>query len=77
MWGWQAWAFFFVVIGSNSILIYMAEAFVDFGHTTHKVFDGALRHTGAYQPLLFACAVVLVEWLLLLLLYRKRIFLKV
>ncbi len=77
VWGRKAWAFPFVVIGSNSILIYMAGAFVDFDYTTHKIFDGALRNTGAYQPLLFACAVVLVQWLLLWMLYRKRIFLKV
>lgn len=75
--GWRAWAFPLVVIGSNSILIYMAGAFVDFEYTTHKLFDGALRHTGDYQPLLFACGVVLVQWLLLYVLYRKRIFLKV
>jgi len=75
--GRKAWAFPLVVIGSNSILIYMAGAFVDFDYTAHRLFDGALRHTGDYQPLLFACGVVLVQWLLLYVLYRKRIFLKV
>jgi predicted acyltransferase len=77
VWRLRAWAFPFVVIGSNSILIYMAGAFVDFEYTTHKLFDGALRRTGAYEPVLFACAVVLVEWLMLWFLYRRRIFLKV
>jgi predicted acyltransferase len=73
----RQWAFFFIVIGSNSILIYMAQAFVDFKFTTNFFFGGALKHTGAYQPLLGAIAFVFVEWLLLYLLYRKRIFLKV
>ncbi len=77
VWRWQQWAFFFVVIGSNSILIYMARNVVDFEHTTHFFFDGVLQGTGAYRPLLWAIAVVLVEWLLLLLLYKKRIFLRV
>ena len=77
VWRLRAWALFFVVIGSNSILIYMAGNFVDFDHTAHFFFDGAIRNTGAYQPLLWAIAVVCVKWLLLLLLYKKRIFLRV
>jgi predicted acyltransferase len=77
VWRWRAWALFFVVIGSNSVLIYMARRLVAFGYTAHFFFDGALRATGPLQPLLWALAVVLVEWLLLLLLYRKRIFLRV
>jgi len=77
VWRLRAWTLFFVVIGSNSILIYMAQQFVDFQHTTHFFFDGALKNAGAYQPLLWAIAVVFVEWLLLLLFYKKRIFLRV
>jgi predicted acyltransferase len=77
VWRWRAWALFFVVIGGNSILIYMARRFVAFGYTTHFVFDGVLRTAGPMQPLLWALAVVLVEWLLLLFLHRKRIFLRV
>ena len=30
MWKIRKWTFFFVVIGSNSILIYMAQQFIDF-----------------------------------------------
>jgi hypothetical protein len=67
----------FVVIGSNSVLIYMAQRFVDFQFTTSFFFKGALQRTGRYEPLLFAIAVVIVEWLLLLLFYKKRIFLRV
>jgi predicted acyltransferase len=76
VWRFRNWAMFFVVIGSNSILIYMARRCVDFEHTTHFFFDGLIGSTGPYQPLLFAVAVVFVEWLMLLVLYRKRIFLK-
>jgi predicted acyltransferase len=77
VWRLRAWAFFFVVIGSNSILIYMANAMIDFEHTTNFLFKGALRYTGEYRALLFAIAMVLVEWLFLYILYRKRIFLRV
>jgi predicted acyltransferase len=77
VWQFRAWTLFFVVIGSNSILAYMAREFVDFGFTAQFFFGGALRRTGEYQELLTAVAVTFVEWLLLYLLYRKRIFLKV
>jgi hypothetical protein len=67
----------FVVIGSNSILIYMAQKIIDFEYTTHFFFDGALRNTGVYQAVLWAIAVLTVKWLFLFLLFRKRIFFKV
>jgi predicted acyltransferase len=66
-----------VVIGSNSILIYIAPKVIDFGYATHSLFDGLLKHTDQYQPLLYAIAFVFVKWLLLYALYRKRIFLRV
>ena len=77
VWRFRAWSMILVVIGSNSVLIYMARRFIDFDYTASFFFDGVLRHTGAYQPLLFEVAVVFVEWLLLLFLFRKRIFLRV
>jgi predicted acyltransferase len=55
----------------------MAPRFIDFGYATNALFDGVLKHTDAYKPLLVAIAVVAVKWLLLYWLYRKRIFLKV
>jgi predicted acyltransferase len=77
VWQFRNWAMVFVVVGSNSILIYMARRCVDFDYTTHFFFDGLIGNTGPYQPLLFAMAVVFVQWLLLLVLYKNRIFLKV
>jgi hypothetical protein len=77
VWGFKRLAFPLIVIGSNSILIYMAPHFIDFGYATHALFDGILGLTGACQVLLFAVAFVFVKWLLLYLLYKKRIFLRV
>jgi predicted acyltransferase len=77
VWRLRSWTLLFVVIGSNSILIYMAQKIIDFEYTTHFFFDGALRNTGVYQALLWAIAVLTVKWLFLYLLFRKRIFLKV
>ena len=55
-----------------------APLFIDFGYTAHFLFDGALKHTDpSYKPLLWAIAIVTIKWLMLYLLYLKRIFLRV
>jgi hypothetical protein len=36
-----------------------------------------LEHTGPYQPLLWAVALLAVKWLLLYVLYRHKIFVRV
>jgi predicted acyltransferase len=77
VWRIRRWTFVFVVIGSNSILIYMAQQFIDFGYTTRFFFGGALSSTGRLEPLLWAICLFFVKWLMLLLFYRKKIFLKV
>src|SRR4051812_34780956 len=77
VWRFWRWSMIFVVIGSNSILMYLARRCVDFDHTAHYFFDGLIGNSGPYQSLLFAMAVVVVEWLMLLVLYKNRIFLKV
>jgi predicted acyltransferase len=67
--GFRAWAFFFVVIGANAILIYILSSF--FQHAVNK-YVGSLE-----ENVLLATSVLAVEWLFLLYLYHKRIFLRV
>ena len=67
----------FVVIGANSIFIYMAGNFIDFEQIAHKLFAGPASLTGAYSALVIACGVLLIKWGLVYLMYRKKIFLKV
>ena len=55
----------------------MARRFVNFDFTAQYFFEGPIKISGTYQPLVAAISIVLVEWLLLALLYRKRIFLRV
>ncbi|MBN1488416.1 MAG: DUF5009 domain-containing protein [Phycisphaerae bacterium] len=75
----RRWAFFFVVIGVNPITIYfVANRLVDFKYTATFLFDGALRHVDEpLRAVLWASGVILLEWLFLLFLYRKRVFLRV
>jgi predicted acyltransferase len=77
VWRFRVWTLPLVVIGSNSILIYMAQKLINFDYTAHFFFDGLLKYTSAYQPLLWAISVLTIKWLMLYLLYRKRIFLRV
>ncbi len=82
VWNHRAWAFPMVVVGMNSIAAYMiAHVFVvDF---TRKALP---RHFGrqifqsmgeAYEPLLLGAAVLLIEWLILYWMYRRKIFLRI
>jgi predicted acyltransferase len=73
----RAWAFFFVVIGANAITIYLLPHVIDFGHAAHFFVGGVERHAGTFEPVVAALGVLAVEWLLLLYLYRKRLFLRV
>jgi predicted acyltransferase len=78
IWKFRRWAFFFAVIGMNSITIYMATGIIDFWHTSEYIFGGFARWAGeAWVIFILATAVVLIEWGFLYFLYRKRIFLKV
>ncbi|RPH97267.1 MAG: DUF5009 domain-containing protein [Calditrichaeota bacterium] len=75
--GWQKWAFPFVIIGMNSITIYIAQAVFDFGVIAHIFVQGFIHHLGDFRPLFWAICVFAVKWLFLLFLYKKKIFLKV
>lgn len=79
VWRLRRWAFFFTVIGMNSIVIYVLQEAVDFQATAHFLYNGLVALVPKVaQPLLFAvCAVAGVKWLLLWFLYRKRIFVRV
>ena len=77
VWRFRAWTLPLVVIGVNSILIYMAPRVIDFGYAANFLFGGMLKYTGEYRILLMATAIVVTKWLMLYLFYRKRIFLRV
>jgi predicted acyltransferase len=79
--GWRRWAFPLIVIGANSIAVYVMS------WTMEKFVMGALvRHLGSapfavlgppFEPVLRGLAVVIVFWLILLWMYRRRIFLRI
>ncbi|UFH56149.1 acyltransferase family protein [Spirosoma sp. KNUC1025] len=76
--GWKKWAFPFILIGSNSILIYLAaEGAVNFAHTANFVFGGLIQLApDNWQVVGQTVSVTLIQLLLLYFLYRKKVFLK-
>lgn len=76
--GFQRWTFFFRVIGMNSLMIYLAYRFIDFGHTSKLLFEGLYVHTDPKWHSVFeSVGAMLIVWLFLYALYRFRIFVKV
>jgi predicted acyltransferase len=79
--GLKAWAFPLVVIGMNSIAAYLiAHLWDDF------IGKNLITHLGnwpfgivgePYRPLIFGATILLIEWLILLWMYRRRIFLRI
>jgi hypothetical protein len=69
---------FFVVIGMNSITIYLADKIIDFHYAAKFLFGGliALCPTG-WKELLGAIATFSSAWIFLYFLYKKKIFLKI
>ena len=76
--GYKNWAFFFKVIGMNSILIYMSEHFVNWGYTTDMLFRWLGQLVGnPYNIVVMAICFVLVKWYFLYFLYKEKVFLRV
>jgi heparan-alpha-glucosaminide N-acetyltransferase len=79
--GWRRWAFPLVVVGMNSIAVYVMS------WTMVAFFSNALdRHLGSaiwllagptFQPVLHGFAVLLIFWLILFWMYRRKIFLRI
>lgn len=72
------WAFFFRVIGLNSITIYMAKGILNFSEIGSFFLGGtAALFSEPIAGLIHALGYVAVCWLFLWFLYKKNIFLKV
>ena len=74
--GYRKWAFFLIVIGMNSLTIWVGQRGLDFSYTAAYVFDGLLRYSGAVKPVLAAFSVLTLKWLFLYFLHRHKIYLK-
>lgn len=76
----RAWTFPLTVIGLNSIaayaMSYLMEDFIRASLKSHLGPNTFAMFGAAYQPLILGAATLLVMWLLLLWMYRRKIFLR-
>ena len=76
--GYKSWAFVFKVIGMNSILIYISGKFINWHYTTNAFFKWLGQLVGdPYNIVVMAVCVLVIKWLFLYVLYKKKIFLRV
>jgi predicted acyltransferase len=79
VWGFKKWAIPFVVIGLNSITVYMLNSGIfNFGEMGKYFFGGlASMFSEAGQAVILSIGAILCMWTVLYILYRNKIFLKV
>lgn len=76
--GYKKWAFFFKVIGMNAILIYMSKVFIDWSYTTNALFGWLGQLVGdPYNAVVMVFCFIGMQWALLYILYKQRLFLRV
>jgi predicted acyltransferase len=69
------WAFPFVVIGMNALAVYMGRAIVPLGKIVGIFTAGSAIYIEPFGELFKAIAVLLVEWLILYWMYKRKLFL--
>ncbi|MGN0233057.1 MAG: acyltransferase family protein [Bacteroidaceae bacterium] len=75
---WRRWDFFFVVIGMNSIAIYMLPRFINFGFMRDRLLGGVVSLFPEHLlPVVEPITYITTWWIFLYIMYRYKIFLKV
>ena len=79
--GWRQWAFPLVVVGMNSIAVYVMSWTMAgfFGNALNRHFGRVISGIAGptFQPVLHGFAVMLIFWFILFWMYRRKIFLRI
>ena len=76
--GYKKWAFYFKIIGMNSILIYMSGAFINWEYMTMGFFKWLGQLLGdPFNAVALAICYVMLKWAFLYFMYKKNVFLRV
>lgn len=75
---WRRWTFPFVVVGMNSLVMYLLAALADHWlRSTLNTHFGPLLFNGTFGPIVESIAVVVIFWLICWWLFRRRIFVRI
>jgi predicted acyltransferase len=78
VWGYKKWTLFFVVIGMNPITIYLVKRIINLGPATKFFFGGIIAVLPeTWSPVIDGIGITTVAWVILYILYKKKIFLKI
>ena len=74
----KKWSFVFVVIGMNSLTIYLSYRLISFRNTSRLLFSGLYADMDEKWFSVFeSLGAIILVWLFLYFLYRKKIFFKI
>jgi predicted acyltransferase len=74
--GCRRWAFFFTVIGMNSLAVYVANTLFSFRQIGNIFVGSLLPRIGLWDRFVEASAALAAVWLVLYWMYRTRTFVK-
>jgi predicted acyltransferase len=77
VWGFKKWAFPFVVIGMNAIVVYVATHLFDFSIIGNVFVGGLSKYLGEWNEFVQALSALILIWLILYWMYRKKTFIKI
>ena len=76
--GYKKWAFFFSVIGMNSIFIYLSGHFINWRYMTDGFFAWVGQWIGdPWGAFAMVWCLLATKWIVLYIMYKKKIFLRV
>jgi len=76
--GWQKLGWPLAVIGANALMIYLASSLVDWSYMAASLFGKLIQTTPAHWHLLLTTlSILLVQWVLLVWMYRRKIFIRI
>ncbi len=77
VWGYKKWAFGFVVIGLNAIAVYTATHLFDFRKIADIFIGGLAEQLGNSNDFVRYAIALIIVWLILYWMYRKKTFIKI
>ena len=75
--GYRRWAFFFIVLGMNAIVAYIAPDLIPFRTISRTLFGGLANHLGMFGNFLLAAGALGILWAGLYYMFRKKTFVRI